>query len=126
MTSVENARRTTARTALVAGLVAAAAGVVVLILVGVPGFPLVPPGPIILLVGAGLAAFLPWRWATALGLLAAAFLSVGAIAAGATAAMIATPSAIGPFLGSVIEVVGLVVALVAGVVAVAQEARPGA
>jgi len=40
--------------------------------------------------------------------------------------MIATPSAIGPFLGSVIEVVGLVVALVAGVVAVAQEARPGA
>lgn len=99
---------------LVAGLVTAALGVIVLILVGVPGFPLIPPGPIILLVAAGLVAFLPWRWAPVLGLLAAAFLSVGAVLAGATAAMLATPAAVGPFVGSVIEVVGLAVALVAG------------
>jgi hypothetical protein len=114
MTTIENVRRPSARTVLVAGLVTAAAGVVVLILVGVPGFPLIPPGPIILLVGAGLVAFLPWRWAPALGLLAAAFLSVGAVLAGATAAMLATPSVPGPFVGSVIEVIGLAVALVAG------------
>ncbi len=126
MATVENVRRSSARTALVAGLVTAAAGVIVLILVGVPGFPLIPPGPIILLVAAGLVAVLPWRWAPALGLLAALFLSVGATIAGATTAMLAAPSAIGPFVGSVIEIVGLVVALVAGVVAVTQVARRGA
>ncbi len=115
MTTTGNVRRTPARTALVAGLVTAAVGVIVLILVGVPGFPLIPPGPIILLVAAGLVAFLPWRWAPVLGLLAAVFLSVGAVLSGATAAMLATPSAPGPFVGAVIQVIGLAVALVAGV-----------
>ena len=117
MTTVENVRRAPARTALVAGLVTAAAGVIVLILVGVPGFPLIPPGPIILLLAAGLVAFLPWRWAPALGLLAAVFLSVGTVTAGVTATILATPSMPGPFVGSLIQVVGLAVALVAGVLA---------
>ena len=52
MTTTETVRRTPARTVQVAGLVTAAVGVIVLILVGVPGFPLIPPGPIILLVAA--------------------------------------------------------------------------
>lgn len=120
MTTTENVRRTPARTALVAGLVTAAVGVIVLILVGVPGFPLIPPGPIILLVAAGLVTFLPWRWAPALGLLAAAFVSVGAVTAGFTAVMLSTPSAVGPFVGSLIQVIGLAVALVAGVLAMVR------
>ncbi len=107
------------RTALVAGLVLAATGVIVLILVGVPGFPLIPPGPIILLGAAALVAFVRWRCITVVGLVAALFLAVGAVLSGYTQAMLATPSDIGPFAGSVIEVVGLAVAIIAGVVAVA-------
>jgi hypothetical protein len=110
----------TSRTVLVAGLVLAALGVIVLILVGVPGFPLIPPGPIILLGAAALVAFVRWRWMPVVGLLAALFLAVGAVLAGFTQAMLATPSDTGPFVGSVIEVVGLVVAIVAGVVAVVR------
>ena len=139
MTTVERVRRTPARSVLVAGLVTAAVGVIVLILVGVPGFPLIPPGPIILLVAAGLVAFLPWRWAPVLGLLAALYSSIpgrppsrhhsapplglgalgtyGAVTAGYTAAMLSTPSEVGPFAGSLIQVVGLAIALVAGLLA---------
>lgn len=115
-----------ARVVLVAGLVLAAVGVITLILVGVPGFPLVPPGPIILLGAAALVAFVRWRWMPVVGLAAALFLAVGAVLAGATQAMLATPSDVGPFVGSVVQVAGLVVATVAGVVAVARAASDSA
>lgn len=52
-----------------------------------------------------------------LGLVAAAFLSVGAVAAGTTAEVLAAPEVIGQFLGALVQVLGLVVALVAGVAA---------
>ena len=89
-------------------------------LIGVPGFPPIPPGPITLLVAAALVAFVRWRWIPLVGLATALFLAAGTVLAGATPSMLATPSQVGPFVGSVIQVVGLAVAIVAGVVAVAQ------
>jgi hypothetical protein len=86
-------------------------------LTGVPGFPTVPPGPIILVAAAVVVAMVAWRWIVVLGLVAAAFLSVGAVAAGTTADVLAEPGVIGQFLGALIQVLGLVVALVAGVAA---------
>jgi hypothetical protein len=98
----------------VVGLVVAAAGVLIEYLTGVPGFPLVPPGPIILLVGAAVVAFVRWRWIVALGVLLALFISVGAVASGVTAAVLAAPSVVGQFLGALVQVFGLLVAVVAG------------
>jgi hypothetical protein len=128
MTTTGTARTThwtRTRTAQVAGLIVAAVGVIIMILVGVPGIPLIPPGPIILLAAAGVVAWLRWRWSPAVGLLAALFLGVGAAIAPTTRAIMAAPSAIGPFVGSTVELAGLVVAIVAGAVAVTRAARQG-
>jgi hypothetical protein len=88
----------TPRNVLVGGLVLAALGVMVLFLV----------------------AFVRWRWIPLVGLATALFLTAGTVLAGATQSMLATPSDVGPFVGSVIQLVGLAVAVVAGVVAVAR------
>src|SRR5437588_2948248 len=90
--------RALARTALVAGLVLAAAGVFTQFLTGVPGFPPVPPGPIILVVAAAVVALARWRWAPVVGLLAALFLTIGMLAAG-TGGRLTRPEQLGPFLG---------------------------
>ncbi len=110
-------RAAPSRVTLVVGLVVAAAGVMIEYLTGVPGFPAVPPGPIILLVVAAIVALVAARAIVVLGLVAAAFLSVGAVAAGTTAEVLAAPEVIGQFLGALVQVLGLVVALVAGVAA---------
>lgn len=110
-------RAAPSRVTHVVGLVVAAAGVMIEYLTGVPGFPAVPPGPIILLVVAAIVAQLAGRATVVLGLVAAAFLSVGAVAAGTTGEVLAAPEVIGQFLGALVQVLGLVVALVAGVAA---------
>lgn len=109
--------RETSRTVHVAGLLIAAVGVSIEYLTGVPGFPLVPPGPFILAGAALVVALVRWRWIVLVGLAAAAFLTVGAVAAGTTAQVLAEPGVIGQFLGAVVQVVGLLVALVAGALA---------
>ena len=63
-----------------AALAVAAIGIVIQIIGGV-NYPAVPPGLIILLAAAALVAFLPWRWAPVFGVLAGAFMVIGAIAA---------------------------------------------
>ena len=111
---------TRTRSALAGGLVLAAAGLIVQILTGVPGFPLIPPGPIILLAAAAVVLWWRWRWAPGVGLLAALFISVGGVLEGSVFDRLAAPSAVGPFLGSAIQLLGLVVAVVAGAAALAR------
>ena len=106
-----------AKTIEVVGLVVAAMGVLTEYLTGVPGFPTVPPGPIILAAAAVVVRFVRWRWSPGVGVLAAVFLSGGAVASGRTAQLLATPSVLGQWAGAVVQVVGLLTALVAGVVA---------
>lgn len=100
------------------GLLVAGIGVLVQYLTGVPGFPVVPPGPIVL-GAAAVLVLLPWRWMPVLGLAAAVFVSVGAILAtlanGAIIDRLVVPGDVGPFTGTVLQLVGLAVALVAGV-----------
>lgn len=116
MTRTESTPRIGRTTAvLVLGLVLAAAGVLGLYLTGVPGFPVVPPGPIILGVTAAVVALVPGRWTVALGLLVALALTVGAVLSGVTLALLTGPAPIGQFLAAVLQTVGLLVALVAGV-----------
>lgn len=104
-----------------AGLFIAGIGVLVQYLVGVPGFPKIPPGPIILIV----AAILVWtvtprfRWIVIVGLLAALFITVGGFGAGGFS-RVGNPGDFGPWIGTALQLIGLVLALVWGVIALVQ------
>jgi hypothetical protein len=99
------------RTILVA-LVLSAAGIPLQILGGW-GYPTIPPGMVITLVGA-LAALVTYRWAAAISLLGGAFILVGFFASGDIAHLAGTANAVvtvGKWLQFVTIVVGTVAAL---------------
>lgn len=105
-----------------AALIVAAVGIVVQIIGGV-NYPAVPPGLIILLAGAALVAFLPWRWAPVFGVLGAGFLLIGAFAAAESRDHLSHPGHPGAFIGSWIQLVAVVVAVAAGIAALAVRNR---
>jgi hypothetical protein len=107
----------------VAGLVVAAAGIVIQIASGAE-YPTVPPGLIILLVAAGLVALgARWRWTPLVGVVVALFLLVGGALAPQARDQLGDPGAVGVFVGTVIQLLALVVALIAGVAAARQSYR---
>jgi hypothetical protein len=113
---------TTPRFALVAGLVLAAAGVLTEFLTGVKGFPKIPPGPIILGVAALLVATVRWKWTPVLGLAVALFITGGGVIATASGSF--RPQAEpGPVIGTAVQALGLLIAIAAGIAAVAAAAR---
>lgn len=103
----------------VAALVLTAAGMGLQIAAGSELYPTIPPGPIILLAGAGLVAFGPRRLAPYVGLGVPAFLTVGAIIAavvsGSFIDQLAKVGEAGIFAGSLIQLIGLIGALAAGI-----------
>ena len=105
---------------LVVGLVAAA-GMLIQYASGVE-YPTIPPGPIIALVAAAVVAFGPWRRAPVVGLVAAVFISLGGviatIAGNGFTPQLSDPGAVGGFVGTLVQIAGLVIAVAAGVVAV--------
>ena len=110
----------------VAGMVAAAAGIVVQIASGSELFPTIPPGPIILLAGAALVALGPWRWTPVVGVVVPLFVVVGGIVAafvsGSFVDQLTDPGRVGVFAGSWLQLLGEVAALVAGIVAARRAA----
>jgi hypothetical protein len=101
----------------VAGLVAAAAGIVIQIASGAD-YPTVPPGLIILLAAAGLVALgARWRWTTIVGVAVPTFLLVGGAIAQQARDQLGDPGQVGVFLGTVVQLLAMAVALVAGLVA---------
>ena len=105
---------------LVVGLVAAA-GMLIQYASGVE-YPTIPPGPIIALVAAAVVAFGPWRRAPVVGLVAAVFISLGGviatIAGNGFTPQLSDPGAVGGFVGTLVQIAGLLIAVAAGVVAV--------
>jgi len=101
-----------------AALAVAAVGIIIQIIGGV-NYPAVPPGLIILLAAAALVAFLPWRWAPVFGVLAGAFMVIGAIAAANARYDLTHPGHPGAFIGTWIQLIAVVIAVVAGVMALA-------
>jgi hypothetical protein len=103
---------------LAAGLFTAAVGIFIEYAVGVPGFPKVPPGPIILGIGAVLVLLVTprWRWMPAIGLVMAFFIATGGIIEGSSWGRIGKPADFGPFIGTVLQWLGLAIAVVAGVI----------
>jgi hypothetical protein len=109
------AMRDPARLALIAGLGLGALGLIIEVITGVPGFPTIPPGPIIMAAAATFVALARWRWAPIVGLIAALFITVGNVVSDSdTTGRLSDPGAVGPFAGTVLLVVGLLIALVAG------------
>jgi len=104
-----------------AALLFAAAGFVIQIVSGVD-VPTVPPGLVIMLVAAGLVAFLPWRWIPVVGAAVGLFLLVGFFASGAVGSLL-DPSRLGVFIGAWVQFLAVIVALVAGIVATVQNYR---
>jgi hypothetical protein len=105
-------------------LIVAAAGILIQYLVGVPGYPAVPPGPIILGV-AGIAVFAfaaRWRWVLILGVVAPLVITVGGLIEGSSWGRLGDPGAFGPFIGTALQWAGMLVALAAGALALGRKA----
>ncbi len=105
----------------VAALLVAAAGFAIQIVSGVD-VPTVPPGLVIMLVAAGLVAFLPWRWIPVIGTVVGLFLFVGFFASGAVGNLLDL-NRLGVFIGAWIQFLAVIVAAVTGIVATVQHYR---
>jgi hypothetical protein len=105
------------RAATVAGLVVGAAGIGLLWAGGVE-FPVaIPPGIVILLVGAGFVAVAPWRWAPAVGILLGAFVTVGFLISPSGIANLTGESGAVVAVGQAVQQIGVISAVIAGVLA---------
>jgi hypothetical protein len=120
------ARRSTPWMATVAGLAAGAVGIGLLWASGMIDFPFYPPpGMLILTAGTLFVALAPWRWVPVVGVVLGVFMIVGFLASGGIANLM---GALGPFVsvGLAVQMIGIVVALVAGVVATVRAYRSAA
>jgi hypothetical protein len=114
-----SARRTGfgARMVTVAGLVVGALGVGILWAAGVE-FPIYPPpGIIILAAGALVVGLGPWRWATGVGVALGLFVLVGFLISPTGLPNLVGRNGAGVAVGQGIQVVGVLTAIIAGVIA---------
>jgi hypothetical protein len=104
------------QTATVTGLVVGALGIATLWASGVE-FPIYPPpGIVILLAGAIFVALAPWPWAPAVGAFLGSFVTVGFVISGSPPNLLGRDGT-NVLIGTWIQMVGVVTALVAGVIA---------
>jgi hypothetical protein len=101
------------------GLIIAAAAIPVQI-AGGADYPTVPPGLLILAAAAAMVLFAPWRWALIVAMLAAVFLGIGGTIAPNFRDQLTDPGQTMTFLGSIMQVIGLLIALVSCPIAIGQ------
>jgi hypothetical protein len=110
------------RTTLVASLLVGALGIALLWAGGVD-FPIaVPPGIVILVVGAVVVATVRARWAAALGCFLGVFVLVGFLVSGQGFDNLAGDEGALPAIGQAVEVLGVLVAAVTGALLVKRRA----
>ncbi len=108
------------RTTLVAGLLVGAAGIAILWAAGLE-FPVaIPPGLVILLVGAVVVAVFRTRWSAALGGFLGLFVLVGFVISGTGFDNVSGDQGAAIAVGQVIEVIGVAVAFISGAVLTAR------
>ena len=120
----------------VAGLVVGALGIAILWAAGVE-FPIYPPpGLVILLAGAWFVGLAPWRWAPGVGAFMGLFVTVGFLISGGIPNLVggdgstffgtANPvdrDTLSTVIGTWIQMIGVLTALVAGVIATRANCR---
>jgi hypothetical protein len=114
-----NAQRswTKSRAVTVLGLTVGALGIAILWASGVE-FPIYPPpGIVILLAGAVFVGLAPWRWAPGVGAFLGLFVLVGFLISPTGLSNLFGEAGTGVAVGQGIQVVGVLTALIAGVVA---------
>lgn len=104
------------RHAAALGLAAAAAAIPIQI-AGGADYPAVPPGLVVLLVGAAAMAFLPGRAGLTVASAVTLFISIGAVATPNLRDQLSDPGQSLVFLGSILQSAGLLLAVAAGVAA---------
>ena len=106
----------TPRKATVAGLVVGALGISILWASGV-AFPFaIPPGFVILLAGAVFVGLAPWRWAPGVGAFLGLFVLVGFLISPSGVPNLLGENGTSVAIGQGIQVIGVLTALVAGVI----------
>ena len=105
------------RVVTVLGLVVGALGIAILWASGVE-FPIYPPpGIVILLAGAVLVALAPWRWAPGVGAFLGLFVFVGFLISPTGRSNLLGEAGTSVAVGQGVQVVGVLIALIAGVIA---------
>ncbi len=107
--------------ATIGALLVVATGFVIQIVSGID-VPTIPPGLVIMLVAAGMIAFLLWRWIPVVGAAVGLFLLVGFFASGAVGNLL-DPSRLGVFAGGWVQFLAVIAAVVAGIGATIQNYR---
>jgi hypothetical protein len=124
------------RALTIVGLVVGAAGIAILWASGVE-FPVaIPPGLVILLVGALFVGLAPWRWAPGVGAFLGLFVTLGFLISGGLPNLVGgdgntffgTPNSIGrdtlgTIIGTWMQMIGVLTALIAGVIATRNNYR---
>jgi hypothetical protein len=107
----------------VLGLMANAIGIWIQAFSGAPEYPTIPPGPIILVIVAAAIALgaTRWRWLPLVGGLLSLQITIGAFVTPYTANRLNNPSAVGAFIGTLIQIAGLAIADVSGLLATVQQ-----
>jgi hypothetical protein len=114
------------RAATVVGLVVGALGIAVLWASGVefPTYP--PPGIVILLAGAIFVSLASWRWAPGVGAFLGLFVMVGFLLSPTGLSNLFGEAGVSVAIGQGIQVVGVLTALIAGVIATRANCRKSA
>jgi len=116
------ARRMSTATKVNALAMVAAIGAIIWQIAAGVDYPTVPPGPIILGVAVVVVVFVQALWAGVVGVVVPLFLLIGGTIAGITDAdnPIRDPGAASPFAAIVLQLAALIVAVIAGVVALRE------
>src|SRR5581483_10599264 len=102
--------------ALAVGLWIAALGILLQAATGAKGYPKIPPGILILaVVGVIVYSTARLMWTAVLGLLLAGLVCIGVLATPGTAYRLSHPEDFGPLIGTLVQLVGLIFAVIAGV-----------
>jgi len=101
-----------------------ALGIVIQIATGVHSYPTIPPGAVLAVVVAVLLVVLRWRYVGVLGLIFPVWIAIGAVLTSGTGHRLGHPGEVGPFLGTLVQMIAVVVGILTGLALTAAALRP--
>jgi hypothetical protein len=107
----------------VAGLLLAGAGIATLFVTNSVDAPPIWVGPIVFVTAAALIILRPRRWTVGIGIGFSLFVLIGAMIAPGLVDRLSDPANADAFIGTATQMLGLLIALVAGVTALARQRR---